>query len=454
MPNNANDNPSPPLSWSEEVRDLFVPVRSLGIGGFGSVWLARKKNSTVEEQYIDSEKKEEDNLVAIKVVGHPHNQKISSFEKLSEEGYFQREVSVLQQISHPRIVQCLETFEDKDPNSPHAPFCLVLEYCRGPTVHQLLKYRGALGISMAQEVCSQLIDAISYLHGRAVIHRDIKPDNIIVEGAKYRDDACWSDGIDGDEAAKSMRWNIRLVDFGFARPLRPDDILNKESLLQKKKEPRNAEFFGKSTVDNRLDDRSLHQSGLGLDLSRSAGGTKQELDLSNSISRYKIMDLSAVGNRNFAAPEIMKGIHVFKRNKDTEGHDPLTRHVSDYGMIVDAFSTGATIRNICTGVPPHTSVEEFIAAKTSCEKVLCRKIKAAMKKTDTKPMKRYRSNDDLPAEAVRLILGLTHWNEKKRTTVRSARAYEWIVSSYSMKKQPTQSKSSEKLDFLKFTGVR
>jgi len=389
MPNNANDNPSPPSSWSEEVRDLFVPVRSLGIGGFGSVW--------------------------------------------------------------PRIVQCLETFEDKDPNSPHAPFCLVLEYCRGPTVHQLLKYRGALGISMAQEVCSQLIDAISYLHGRAVIHRDIKPDNIIVEGAKYRDDACWSDGIDGDEAAKSMRWNIKLLDFGFARPLRPDDILNKESLLQKKKEPRN-EFFDKSTVGNKLDDRSLHQSGFGLDLSRSAGGTKQELDLSNSISRYKIMDLSAVGNRNFAAPEIMKGIHVFKRNKDTEGYDPLTRHVSDYGMIVDAFSTGATIRYICTGIPPQTSFEEFIAAKTSCEKVLCRKIKAAMKKTDTKPMKRYRSNDDLPAEAVRLILGLTHWNEKKRTTVRSARAYEWIVSSYSMTKQPTQSKSSEKLDFLKFTS--
>ena len=80
-------------------------------------------------------------------------------------------------------------------------------------------------------------------------------------------------------------------------------------------------------------------------------------------------------------------------------------------------------------------------------------LKKTMKKKDDKPKKRYRTNNDLPSEAVRVILGMTHWNEKKRTTVRSARDYEWIASSYSMKEIteqiPPTNNNGRKLDFLK-----
>ncbi len=247
-------------------------------------------------------------------------------------------------------------------------------------------------------------------------------------------------------AAKLHRWNIKLIDFGFARPLRPEDILDKKSLM-KRKEPSD-EFFGRSTVDNQLDNRSIHKSPFRLeeDLSTRSESKEQKDDddlLDVSISRKKVRNLSAVGNRNFAAPEIKKGIRVFKhprgKKKDSTNvaeatKEPLSDCVSDYGIIVDAFSTGATIRYMCTGVPPNVSVEEFILEKNGLINVLGKKIKKAVNKEyANKRHKRYRYNKDLPNQTVRLILGLTHWNEKKRTTVRCARHYEWVNSSYSMK---------------------
>jgi len=436
--------PSPPSSWCEEVRKRFSPVKPLGTGGFGSVWLANKKESVDDEEAEDN--------VAIKVVGHPHNQKISSFEKMSEAGYFQREVSILQEISHRRIVRCFQVIEDSTPNSSYAPYCMVLEYCRGPTLEKMINYGGCLGIYMAQEVSSQLVDVVSYLHSRAVIHRDIKPDNIIVRGATYCDEACWSDDIEGSDGAKSMKWSIKLIDFGFARPLRPEDVSDENKTITLKKNEPNDAFFGRSTVDNKLDDKSLHRAILNLSMS----GGKYD-DLSNSISRRTFLDLSAVGNRHFAAPEITKGVRIFKKRnkskKTKEDQQPLSECVSDYGMIVDAFSTGATIRYMCTGVPPQESIEDFLRQKNSVFRSFGKKLKKAGKKMDdsNKRKKRYQSNNDLPPEAVRVILGLTHWDSKKRTTIRSARDYEWISCSYSMKS--TEHTESEchggKLDFLK-----
>ena len=78
-------------------------------------------------------------------------------------------------------------------------------------------------------------------------------------GVKLSDEASWSNGDDGEEAAKSMRWNIKLIDFGIARPLRPSDINDEQIALKKKKEPAR-DYFGRSTVHNQLDNRSIHKS--------------------------------------------------------------------------------------------------------------------------------------------------------------------------------------------------
>jgi len=144
-----------PSSWPIEARQLYNPIRPLGIGGFGTVWLAEPTSE-------DSKRRHEgDQQVAIKLVGHPASKKTSAFAKMSESGYFHREVEVLQEISHPLIVKLLYTIEedenDKQDKPEASPFCMVLAYCQGPTLEQMLKHRGAMGIYLAREIGEVLI---------------------------------------------------------------------------------------------------------------------------------------------------------------------------------------------------------------------------------------------------------------------------------------------------------
>jgi serine/threonine protein kinase len=429
-----------PKSWPKTARDLFEPVRPLGKGGFGAVWLAEtKKSSTPPKEGDVTANARKSEYVAIKLVGHALTTPISKFEQFSEQGYFRREVEVLQEISHPRIINLLQCIEEDKEESKEAtpeasPYCLVLEYCAGPTLEQLIKHGAALGLCMAREISSQLIDAVSYLHGRGVLHRDIKPDNIVIKGARPSEEACWSDGKEGEDAARESRWNIKLIDFGFARPLHPDDIQNPEKFTTQQAEP-DDDHFGRSTVDGALFEKDNNDS----------------LSISTSISQAKILDMSAVGHRNYAAPEMLKGVRNFSIQKKSA---PLTECVSDYGMIADAYSVGSTIRYMVTGVPPEFSINDFLAEKNSCMNVISRKLKAKFGKDKNKRKKNYRRTKNLPKEASKLLLGLTHWNEKKRTTIRSARNFQWIKGSFSMQNSEglSKSKSNEhngKIDFLK-----
>lgn len=96
-------------------------------------------------------------------------------------------------------------------------------------------------------------------------------------------------------------------------------------------------------------------------------------------------------------------------------------------MIADAFSVGATIRHMVTGVPPSENVEEYIANKNRPLKLLIRSLKKRIKKDAPKQrVKKYRMSSDLPDDVKDLIQSLTHANAKRRATVRSATSHPWI----------------------------
>jgi serine/threonine-protein kinase len=123
----------------------------IGSGGFGTVYLA-------EDTWIDKK-------LAIKV---PHRQNLDFGELLKEP-------RLLASLSHPNIVAIL-TAEKQD-----NIFFIVMEYVQGETLENLLAFRGGgLELPLALDYACQICNALEHAHRQGVIHRDLRPANVLV----------------------------------------------------------------------------------------------------------------------------------------------------------------------------------------------------------------------------------------------------------------------------------
>ena len=122
----------------------------LGSGGFGTVYLAR-------DTWLDKQ-------VAIKV---PHRQGLDFSELL-------REPRLLASVNHPNIVAI--TTADKQDDV----FFIVMEYVAGETLESVLERDGALDLPRALDYTVQIGNAVDHAHKQGVIHRDLRPANVLV----------------------------------------------------------------------------------------------------------------------------------------------------------------------------------------------------------------------------------------------------------------------------------
>ncbi|NOT35039.1 MAG: serine/threonine protein kinase, partial [Candidatus Eisenbacteria bacterium] len=150
-------------------------VEPLGEGGMGDVWLAERADGAYEQR------------AAIKLV----RAGLRSFDLIAR---FLRERQVLAQLTHPNIARLLDGGTTED----GTPF-LAMEFVAGQPIHTWCLER-SLPLAERLRLFAQVCDAVRFAHANLVIHRDIKPGNILVtsEGRPV------------------------LLDFGVAKLLEPD----------------------------------------------------------------------------------------------------------------------------------------------------------------------------------------------------------------------------------------
>jgi serine/threonine-protein kinase len=160
------------MSAPTEIGGRYALERRLGAGGMSTVFLAR--DAVLER------------LVAVKLLA----------EHLSDDedfvARFRREALAAAKLQHPNIVQVFDSGED-EASGRHF---IVMEYVNGPSCADLLREQRQLGVEQTVEIVRGACHGLDYAHRAGVIHRDVKPGNLLVS----------------DESGI-----IKLADFGIAK---------------------------------------------------------------------------------------------------------------------------------------------------------------------------------------------------------------------------------------------
>ncbi len=132
----------------------YILVDVLGSGGMGEVYLARHRMMQRE--------------VAIKLLVPRSSEVIESIER------FKREVRAAARLTHPNVVTALDAgVRDKQ-------YYLVMECVKGRNLAYLVKSQGAIRLDRALDYTIQAGQGLEYAHRQGIIHRDVKPSNLLV----------------------------------------------------------------------------------------------------------------------------------------------------------------------------------------------------------------------------------------------------------------------------------
>jgi tetratricopeptide (TPR) repeat protein len=146
--------PTLPLRTNVGLPDRFQAGRCLGRGGFGTVYEARDR--------------ERNQVVAVKILREPHPDTLFRFKQ---------EFRSLAALRHPNLIEFYELFEYRD------LWFFTMELVAGPSFLRHVRRGQECDFGRLRDALRDLARVLGWLHGHRLIHRDIKPDNVLIDGS-------------------------------------------------------------------------------------------------------------------------------------------------------------------------------------------------------------------------------------------------------------------------------
>jgi serine/threonine-protein kinase len=179
----------PPIAGRYEIRE------HIATGGMASVY--KTWDHRVER------------IVAIKILRSLDKNDLRAVER------FRREARAAAALTHPNAVTIFDFVEE------WGQYFLVMEYINGPTLKQLIGQNRQLQSLQAIDIAAQVCDVLQVAHARGFIHRDIKPQNIMLS---------WGVG-NTNSSAQGERALVKLTDFGIVRVVEEGGLTNSGIVL-------------------------------------------------------------------------------------------------------------------------------------------------------------------------------------------------------------------------------
>ena len=175
------ENNNPPANHLQPGMKLsggkYTIEKKIGEGGFGLTYRAIQSGlnrAVCIKEYFPAGRSMRDTA---HYTVYPQGIDEALFEKYRQA--FRKEAETLASLQHPSIVEVIDIFDENNTSY------MVMPFIEGRTLQQIVEQQGPIDYPQAVNYLAQVADAVGYIHQRNILHRDIKPDNIIIT-AEYR----------------------------------------------------------------------------------------------------------------------------------------------------------------------------------------------------------------------------------------------------------------------------